>query len=79
MNISLQDALSHSIPQPFELNQRVTHAQYGAGTIRGFVWHGDGSRLWLVQFDFLLLPELAALSVSELYAAPTETLTPLAP
>lgn len=34
----------------FELNQRVTHAQYGVGTIRGFVQRA-GEILWLVHFD----------------------------
>ena len=39
-----------SLKRFLELNERVTHAAYGAGTIRGFIQR-NGELLWLVNFD----------------------------
>ena len=49
MNLSFSQAAALPTP-PFQLNERVTHATYGAGTIRGFI-HRNGELLWLVNFD----------------------------
>ena len=78
MNIQLSENLPSDARPEFELNQRVTHPTHGDGTVRGMVYQGNGVRLWLVQFDSMLTPGRAALSVPELYAAPGDSLQAIA-
>lgn len=70
--LTSSDTLPKEPRFPFELNQRVMHATYGAGTIRG-VLHSGKSLRWLVQFDAVVTATLP-----QLYATPTETLQAIA-
>lgn len=76
-SIAPPDALPQNTHFEFELNQRVSHAQYGAGTIRGFLQR-DGQTLWLVHFD--AAPTIptphGAVPVSQLFPVATRDLQP---
>ena len=50
MNTDTTTPAALNPPHSFELNERVKHAEYGTGNIRGFVHSPDGI-LWLVRFD----------------------------